>query len=72
MCDYCGVQWHASDMVKDRSGRWRCPDEGEGMDRVAAAEDDMAAVVGRVDRRGGYPASNVKGTTDLDDQGPFI
>lgn len=26
-CDYCGIEWHRSDLVKDSSGKYQCPDD---------------------------------------------
>lgn len=31
ICDYCGVQWHRSDLRRDADGLLVCPDEGAGL-----------------------------------------
>jgi hypothetical protein len=34
ICDYCGMTWYRSSMVKDPSGYWACPDDQDGRDGV--------------------------------------
>lgn len=34
MCDYCGVQWRRSQLVRDASGLLACPDDQRGRDVV--------------------------------------
>lgn len=41
-CDYCGVMWHRSELVRDEAGLLRCPDEGEGEDIVALTNENAA------------------------------
>ncbi len=38
ICSYCGVQWRNSQLVKDRSGLWACPDDVRGRDTVTLDE----------------------------------
>ena len=42
MCSYCGVEWLASQLRRDRSGNWYCPDEGDGLDKKSLDEANAA------------------------------
>jgi hypothetical protein len=42
-CDYCGIRWFRSKLTRDRSGRLRCPDEGNGLDQVSLDEGNAQA-----------------------------
>lgn len=37
-CDYCGVPWRRSLMVRDRAGLLACPDDQPGRDVVTLSE----------------------------------
>jgi hypothetical protein len=47
LCDYCGVQWYRSQLVRDRSGLLVCPDEGDGKDSVTLSEANARAAASR-------------------------
>lgn len=39
-CDYCGVKWPRSKLVRDGAGLLRCPDEGPGADATSLAQEN--------------------------------
>ena len=43
MCDYCGVNWRRSKLIRDRAGYLVCPDDRGGRDAVTLAEEAAAA-----------------------------
>jgi len=45
ICDYCGVEWHRSQLVRDQSGLLACPDDQPGLDMVALAEGNAAGAL---------------------------
>ncbi len=38
LCDYCGVQWRRSQLVRDRAGLMACPDDVKGRDVVTLTQ----------------------------------
>lgn len=47
-CDYCGITWYRSDLIRDESGLLACPDDQEGrstatLDRLNAEAAAQAA-----------------------------
>lgn len=38
MCDYCGVHYFRSKLVRDRAGFLACPKDAPGRDKVTLAE----------------------------------
>jgi hypothetical protein len=75
MCAYCGAQWRASQLKKDRAGNLYCPDEGDGLDAVALSELNAAQA-----RDTAIPTSTAGGrmdhqdnpATDGSDAGTFV
>lgn len=65
LCVDCGVQWHRSDCVRGEDGRWRCPDDAEGMDPVQTARSDADAVLGREDAVFLPDPGNIDGRVDI-------
>lgn len=68
-CGYCGVQWRMSQMRRDRSGVWACPDDIRGRDRVTLDEGNamgaqettgpkVIAPTGDFDRSGHHDKDN--------------
>lgn len=60
LCDYCGVQWPRSKLVRDGEGLLSCPDEGDGAGEgelnaansalgAASSSDRVKPVGGRID-----------------------
>jgi len=53
-CDYCGITWYRSSLVRDESGFLACPDDQEGrctatlarleQEAIAEASNDMAGI----------------------------
>lgn len=43
-CDYCGCKWPRDKMVRDASGKLRCPKEGSGLDALALDRMNARAV----------------------------
>lgn len=43
LCDYCGVQWRRSQLIRDASGKLACPDDQAGLDEVTLTEANAAA-----------------------------
>lgn len=41
-CSYCGSKFFRSELVRERTGKLRCPDEGEGLDEASLAELEIA------------------------------
>jgi hypothetical protein len=42
VCSYCGQAWYRSQLIREESGRFACPDEGDGLDEVALAAEQIA------------------------------
>lgn len=43
ICGYCGANWYVSQMRKDRSGIWACPNDQGGRDEVTLSEANARA-----------------------------
>lgn len=43
ICDYCGVQWRRSQLVRDRAGLLACPDDQRGKDAVTLSQENALA-----------------------------
>lgn len=39
-CDYCGVRWYRSQLVRDRAGLLACPDDRRGKDVATLSEEN--------------------------------
>ena len=50
-CSYCGVVWRRSQLTKDESGNYACPDEGAGRDAAALAKGNARAAKAFAHRR---------------------
>lgn len=59
-CSYCGVRWYLSQLRRDRSGNWYCPDEGDGLDAKSLDEENAANSLHRRQTRG-YPGAPYSG-----------
>jgi hypothetical protein len=41
ICSFCGQSWYRSQLFVDEAGNFVCPDEGEGLDSVALAREQV-------------------------------
>lgn len=66
LCDYCGITWMRSELVRDGSGLLRCPDEtgrdAVTLDRLNAQHSLQRRPVRRKDGGGTDPTSSGDGT----------
>ncbi len=53
-CDYCGMTWYRSQMVRDTAGRLACPDDMDGRDEVTLDKINSSASVGGGRRGSGF------------------
>jgi hypothetical protein len=58
-CDYCDVLWRRSQLTRDGAGFLRCPDEGDGLDRVTLDEMNLEGAL--EEQRRAAPGDNDRG-----------
>lgn len=67
MCDYCGIVWYQSQLRKDASGFYACPDDQAGRDTVtldranAQSRNDEGIAVGGTVRVTGPISEEIEG-----------
>lgn len=57
-CSYCGVRWLRSELVRDASGRFACPDDVKGRDEVTLDQANAAAAKEFASRFGKKPVND--------------